>query len=44
MRVSGLGAVKHNDFVMACGQMSAAEFQTFLNTAQGLTGNAAGNP
>jgi DNA modification methylase len=36
--VSGLGAVKHNDFAMACGEMSPAEFQTFLNAALGLTG------
>jgi DNA modification methylase len=31
--VSGLGAVKHDDFVMACGEMSAAEFEAFLGTA-----------
>jgi hypothetical protein len=30
--------VKHNDFAMACGEMSPAEFQTFLNAALGLTG------
>jgi hypothetical protein len=33
--VSGLGAVKHDDFAMACGEMSAAEFETFLHTALG---------
>jgi DNA modification methylase len=33
--VSGLGAVKHDDFVMACGEMSAAEFEAFLRTALG---------
>jgi DNA modification methylase len=33
--VSGLGAVKHDDFAMACGEMSAAEFETFLRTALG---------
>jgi hypothetical protein len=31
--VSGLGAAKHNDFAMACGEMSAEEFETFLRTA-----------
>lgn len=30
--VSGLGANKHNDFVMASGEMSRAEFQRFLST------------
>jgi DNA modification methylase len=33
--VSGLGAVKHDDFVMACGEMSTAEFESFLRTALG---------
>ena len=33
--VSGLGAVKHDDFVMACGEMSAAEFEAFLRAALG---------
>ena len=33
--VSGLGAVKHDDFAMACGEMSAAEFETFLRTSLG---------
>jgi DNA modification methylase len=33
--VSGLGAVKHDDFAMACGEMSAAEFEAFLRTALG---------
>jgi DNA modification methylase len=33
--VSGLGAVKHGDFAMGCGEMSAAEFQAFLRTALG---------
>jgi hypothetical protein len=32
---SGLGAVKHADFVMASGELSAAEFQSFLRTALG---------
>ena len=31
--VSGLGAVKHGDFAMGCGEMSAAEFEAFLRTA-----------
>jgi DNA modification methylase len=34
-RVSGLGAVKHDDFAMGCGEMSAAEFEAFLRTALG---------
>jgi hypothetical protein len=33
--VSGLGAVKHADFVMASGELSSAEFQSFLSTALG---------
>jgi DNA modification methylase len=33
--VSGLGAVKHEDFAMACGEMSPAEFASFLRTAFG---------
>src|SRR5258706_15556816 len=33
--VSGLGAVKHGDFAMGCGEMSAAEFEAFLRTALG---------
>jgi hypothetical protein len=33
--VSGLGATKHEDFAMACGEMSAAEFEAFLHTALG---------
>jgi DNA modification methylase len=33
--VSGLGAVKHDDFAMGCGEMSAAEFEAFLHTALG---------
>jgi hypothetical protein len=28
--VSGLGAIKHGDFAMGCGKMSAAEFEAFL--------------
>src|SRR5437773_2104013 len=32
---SGLGAVKHADFVMASGELSSAEFQCFLQTALG---------
>ena len=31
--VSGLGAVKHADFVMASGELSSAEFQSFLRTS-----------
>ncbi len=34
--VSGLGAVKHNNFAMASGELSPAEFETFLTTALGL--------
>jgi len=33
--VSGLGAVKHADFAMASGELSSAEFQSFLRTALG---------
>jgi DNA modification methylase len=33
--VSGLGAVKHDDFAMGCGEMSAAEFEAFLHRALG---------
>src|ERR1700737_1847002 len=33
--VSGLGAVKHDDFAMGCGEMSAAEFEAFLRTTLG---------
>ena len=33
--VSGLGAVKHADFVMASGELSSAEFQSFLKTTLG---------
>jgi hypothetical protein len=33
--VSGLGAIKHGDFAMGCGEMSAAEFEAFLRTALG---------
>jgi DNA modification methylase len=32
---SGLGMVKHNDFVMASGELSRAEFETFLKTTLG---------
>src|SRR5205823_3695257 len=31
--VSGLGAVKHNNFAVASGELSSAEFQSFLKTA-----------
>jgi DNA modification methylase len=34
--VSGLGAVKHEDFAMGCGEMSAAEFIAFLHAALAL--------
>jgi 16S rRNA G966 N2-methylase RsmD len=33
--VSGLGSIKHDDFAMACGEMSAAEFESFLRTSLG---------
>ena len=33
--VSGLGAVKHDNFAMASGELSSAEFQTFLKTSLG---------
>jgi DNA methylase/ParB/Sulfiredoxin domain len=33
--VSGLGAVKHADFIMASGELSSAEFQSFLRTSLG---------
>jgi DNA methylase/ParB/Sulfiredoxin domain len=33
--VSGLGAVKHADFVMASGELSSPEFESFLRTALG---------
>jgi DNA modification methylase len=33
--VSGLGAIKHGDFAMGCGEMSGAEFKAFLRTALG---------
>ena len=33
--VSGLGAVKHADFAMASGELSSAEFQSFLRTSLG---------
>jgi hypothetical protein len=33
--VSGLGKVKHTNFAMASGELSPAEFQTFLRTALG---------
>ena len=32
---SGLGAIKHDDFVMASGELSSAEFQGFLGTSLG---------
>jgi ParB-like chromosome segregation protein Spo0J len=35
--VSGLGAIKHGDFAMGCGERSAAEFEAFLRTALGHT-------
>jgi DNA modification methylase len=31
--VSGLGTVKHDDFPMASGELSSAEFKSFLNTS-----------
>jgi DNA modification methylase len=34
--VSGLGATRHDDFAMASGEMSAAEFEAFLRTSLGL--------
>ena len=33
--VSGLGRIKHDDFAMACGEMSESEFTGFLRTALG---------
>src|SRR5580692_4170535 len=33
--VSGLGAIKHGDFAMGCGEMSATEFEAFLRSALG---------
>ena len=33
--VSGLGAVKHTEFIMASGELSSAEFATFLRTSLG---------
>jgi DNA modification methylase len=33
--VSGLGAIKHGDFAMACGEMSPEEFESFLCAALG---------
>ncbi|MEN8129635.1 MAG: DNA methyltransferase [Pseudomonadota bacterium] len=36
--VSGLGAVKHDDFAMACGEMSDDQFTQFLATAFTLLG------
>lgn len=33
---SGLGAIKHGNFAMASGELSPAEFQSFLRTAFGL--------
>jgi DNA modification methylase len=33
--VSGLGAIKHDDFAMASGEMSSEEFESFLRTALG---------
>ncbi len=38
--VSGLGAVKHGDFAMGCGEMSATQFEAFLRTS---LGHAAGH-
>jgi DNA modification methylase len=36
--VSGLGAVKHDDFAMACGEMTATQFETFLRSSLGHAG------
>jgi DNA modification methylase len=33
--VSGLGAVKHGDFAMACGEMTETQFEAFLRTSLG---------
>ena len=33
--VSGLGAVKHKDFAMACGEMTPTEFEAFLGASLG---------
>ena len=37
--VSGLGAVKHTDFAMASGELTSAEFQSFLRTSLGHAAN-----
>lgn len=39
-KVSGLGKHKHKDFIMGCGEMSDAEFRTFLATWLGHCQNA----
>jgi hypothetical protein len=41
--VSGLGAIKHGDFAMACGEMPAAEFEAFLRTALGHAATYSGD-
>jgi DNA modification methylase len=33
--VSGLGAIKHKDFAMACGEMTPADFEAFLRSSLG---------
>jgi hypothetical protein len=33
--VSGLGVVKHKDFAMACGEMTAQQFEAFLRRSLG---------
>jgi DNA methylase/ParB/Sulfiredoxin domain len=40
---SGLGAVKHDDFAMASGELSPAEFRTFLTTSLGLAAQRSKN-
>jgi DNA modification methylase len=35
--VSGLGAVKHEDFAMACGEMTETQFEAFLRASLGHT-------
>ncbi|MBV6486910.1 MAG: hypothetical protein GHHEDOFH_00847 [Pseudorhodoplanes sp.] len=41
--VCGLGAIKHREFAMASGEMTAAQFITFLETALRYMANASAN-
>jgi DNA modification methylase len=40
---SGLGAVKHSNFAMASGELSAAEFEAFLKTSLGYAAHCSRN-